>query len=310
MSPICRTKKTLSLFYNGQERVRMTYEDLCLLTYTKLVSLRPELGGGGVCNTTKNICDKLSDFQTMSGKTYDDYNDVYTIINDEYWRQFDHLNKAEKSEYIHALYSAQLYTLDQELTKFFTYLTEKNFMKNTVIVIVGDQGDEFFEHDSYSHGNTLYNEVLHVPFVVYVPKSGVGKSEKLISLVDIIPTVYEVLGERIIFFVSGISVFSPMRHLAVLAEHASDGAIAVITNRFKLIRSIVDGKASVALYDLKRDPGEATNIIGERGSIAAALLRVYRQLQYGFPDIAPHSDPLPSWINEEDRKTLIESGYF
>lgn len=307
--PYMPDDNTLSLFYEGESRSRMTYDDLCLLTYTKLISLRPELAGGGHSNK-KNNCDKLADFQGMSGKTYDEYNDVYTIINDEYWRQFDHLTKAEKSEYIHALYSAQLYILDQELTKFFTYLSEKNFMKNTVVIIVGDQGDEFFEHDSYSHGNTLYDEVLRVPFVVYIPDGGKGRSDRLVSLVDILPTIHHIIDIPVSFAVSGISVFSPMRHLAVLAEHASDGAVAVITNRFKLIRSIVDGKPSVMLYDLQRDSGETANIVKEHGAVAASLLRVYRQLQQGFPDIAPRSDPLPSWINEEDRKTLIESGYF
>lgn len=307
--PYMPDEETLSRFYKGTDRKRMTYDDLCALTYAKLMSLRPELRGGHP-NDTRNTCDKLAEFQGMSNKTYEEYNDVYTIINEEYWKQFDHLGKQEKSEYIHALYSAQLYILDQELTKFFTYLTEKNFMENTTIIIVGDQGDEFFEHDSYSHGNTLYNEVLHVPFVVYVPKSRSGRSGRLVSLVDIFPTIHDVLDNRTTFPISGISVFSPVRHIAVLAEHVSDGAVAVITDRFKFIRGIAEGKTSVMLYDLKRDPAEKINIADEHKVITGALLRVYRELQRGFPDIAPRSDPLPSWINDQDRKTLIESGYF
>lgn len=307
--PYMPDDETLSRFYNGAEKKRMTYDDLCALTYAKLMSLRPELASGRR-NDTRNTCDKLAEFQGMSNKTYDDYNDVYTIINDEYWKQFDYLSKEDKSEYIHALYSAQLYNLDQELTKFFAYLTEKNFIENTVVIIVGDQGDEFFEHDSYSHGNTLYNEVLHVPFMVYIPKSRAERSGRLVSLVDIFPTIYDVLGSRMTVPVSGISVFSPARHMAVLAEHVSDGAVAVITNRFKLIRSIVGGKATDMLYDLRRDPAEKINLVEKHGGVVSALLRVYRVLQRGFPDIAPRSDPLPSWINDQDRKTLIESGYF
>lgn len=307
--PYIPNPEDLKLFYTGKDVPQMTHEQLCKYTYGRLVSSRPDIAsytsgvGGG-------YCDKLVFYADNNSKNLDDFDDVYSIFNDQYWRQFEILPKKERATYTHALYSAQIHMLDTELGKFFDYLERKKAFQNTSIIIVGDQGDEFFEHDSYSHGWSLYNEVLHVPLIVYVPGSGSGTSNKLISLVDIVPTVLRIVQKKLTATVAGIDIFSRASHAMIIAEHVSDGALALRTDRYTLIRRILNGAFQIELYDIVNDPGEQKNIFRGNTKIVEALLKEYGNVQKTFPKFHSISDPLPTWIDEDNRKRLIESGYF
>lgn len=305
--PYMPDPEDLKLFYDGPDRKRMTYEELCRYTYTRLTDIHPELA---VSPRIPTYCEKLDAYQEKNAQSFNDFNDMYTVFNDKYWHQFDDLPKSEKAKYTHALYIAQIHMLDTELGTFFTYLERKKLLDNTMIVIVGDQGDEFFEHDSYSHAWSLYNEVLHVPYIVYVPGSAPSRSDKLVSVVDIMPTVFQVLRKKLSVPVAGIGVFSSKTHHMVVAEHVSDGALALRTNAYTLIRRIVRGAFQLELFDIRTDPGEQINIFKDNSNVVESMLNEYKELKKSFPVYSRGSDPLPTWLKEEDKKRLLESGYF
>ncbi len=307
--PYMPKEDVLKLFYSGPDRNLMTYEDLCRFTYTKLQSLHPDRLTDSR-GDTRTYCTRLADYQQKNIATYEDFDDTYSINDDKYWQQFDDLPKDEKARYTHALYSGQIYMLDRELGKFFDYLEKNQMMQRTVIIIVGDQGDEFFEHNAYSHGWSLYNEVLHVPFIMYVPKSGSSRSAKLISLVDIMPTIYRTLGKNPPSAISGIDAFRTKKHSMILAEHVSDGAIALRTDRYTLIRRIINGAFQLELFDIQKDPGEQLNIFRGNTAVVESLLRQYKTLQSSLPKFTSTPEPFPTWLKDDDRKRLIESGYF
>lgn len=307
--PYMPNPEDLKLFYNGPEIKQMNYEDLCKYTYTKLKSMRPDLIAE-VAGDTRSFCQKLEDDQQKQVTNYSDFNDVYTIFNDQFWRQFEGLPLDQRATFTHALYIAQIHMLDTALGKFFDYLDKRNLLKNTIVVIVGDQGDEFFEHTSYSHGWSLYDEVLRVPFIAYSPNSGAGRSDKLVSLVDIMPTVFRLLGKTLGITVAGYDAFSRKTHNMIISEHVSDGAVSLRTDKYTLIRRIKNGAFQLELYDRAKDPGELQNIFKNNTTAVEKLLKEYKELQLTFPKHTSTPDPLPTWINEEDKKNLIKSGYF
>ncbi len=307
--PYMPDPEDLKMFYTGAQRKDMNYEDLCAVTYEKLTQIHPDLIRT-LGKISGSYCDRLDQYQYHDVGNYRDYDDTYTIFNNKYWEQFADLPVEERARYTHALYVAQIHMLDRELGKFFAYLDTHKWLENTVVVIVGDQGDEFFEHTSYSHGWSLYDEVLHVPFIVYVPNSKADRSDTLVSLVDIVPTVYGVIGKKLRIPVAGYNVFSKKVHDMVISEHVSDGAISLRTGNYTLIRRIRNGAFQLELYDRVKDPGELTNIFKNNKVIVDSLLRKYKELQETFPKHIGPSDPLPTWLNEEDKKNLIRSGYF
>lgn len=78
---------------------------------------------------------------------------------------------AELEQAIRKAYQQEITWMDTELGKFFTWMKAEGLYDNTTIVITSDHGEEFLEHGGWWHGTTLYDEQLHVPLIVKLPKS-------------------------------------------------------------------------------------------------------------------------------------------
>ena len=68
-------------------------------------------------------------------------------------------------------YDAEIAYVDSLLDGFLNSLKEKGALKNTVVILFSDHGEEFWEHDAYGHLNNhqIYDEVLHVPLIIRLP---------------------------------------------------------------------------------------------------------------------------------------------
>ena len=111
------------------------------------------------------------------------------------------------------------------------------------------------------HGHNLFNEVIQVPLLISGPLPGRGAAG-LVSSVDIVPTVLDVLGVRHSMRLDGHSVFAdaaPERYLLTEACASGYEKKALVIGGYKLIYSEDDGIAW--LFDLERDPGERTPIV-------------------------------------------------
>ncbi len=307
--PYIPSEDSFRKFYNGPHNIYVSHEMLCEHTYSKLIKLHPERFPQ-TYGLTKNSCDLLDAYRKDPADMLGSFDDAYTIFNSKYWSLFDPLPLEERKQYVHALYAATLFTLDERLNDFFDYLGRRNMFRNTIIIIVGDQGDEFWEHNDVSHGWSLYNEVLHVPFIVYVPNERPKTYDKIASLVDIPPTIFGLLGHRIADTIAGIDLFSSQTHRAVYAEHVSDNAFAISTDTYKLIQRNEEEGPQVELYDLSHDPEEKQNIAQSDAATVARLVKEYLIFKYSFPSYDNTPNSLPTWIDEKDKKELIKRGYF
>lgn len=304
--PFIPSTDDLKRFYSGPISVPISYDGLCQYTADRLMALHPD---PLFTDPKLNACEKIGKYSDTYTKTLAEFDDTYTIFNSRYWRLFDGLQFSDKQQYVHALYSGQLYSLDRELGKFFVYLQSKGLLENSMVVIVGDQGDEFGEHGDWSHGWSLYTEVIHIPFIVYIPNQQPKRYEKLASEVDIFPTVLRAIGQKISTRIDGIDLLSDAVHRFVIAEHVSDSGVSLRTDRYTVIRRTTGSQSDWELYDRSKDPGEHTNIYESNQKTAQGLMSLYDKESAsgsGTPDLLP----LPTWINEENRKRLIESGYF
>ncbi|MFT5584867.1 MAG: arylsulfatase A-like enzyme [Cognaticolwellia sp.] len=62
------------------------------------------------------------------------------------------------------------------------------------VLLFSDHGEEFWDHDDFEHGHSLYDELLHVPFILKGPNVPSARVAAPVSLLDLTPTVLDLLG--------------------------------------------------------------------------------------------------------------------
>lgn len=66
---------------------------------------------------------------------------------------------------------------------------------DALIVLTSDHGEELYDHGGFSHGYTLYDELMHVPLFVKLPGQKEARVvDAAVSTVDVTPTVLDALG--------------------------------------------------------------------------------------------------------------------
>ena len=116
-------------------------------------------------------------------------------------------------EHAYALYEGEVAWVDEHLGKILDALDRTGMAKHTLVVVMSDHGEEFFEHDGLGHRRTLYEEVVRIPLVLRLPDvlpSGTVVSGA-VSLPDVLPTVLDVLGLPAAATPGGRSFFGALR---------------------------------------------------------------------------------------------------
>lgn len=70
----------------------------------------------------------------------------------------------------------------------------RNLRDDDIVVYFSDHGEEFWDHNGFEHGHSLYDELLRVPLVIKAPGLSPGRVNASVSLLDVTPTVLDLLG--------------------------------------------------------------------------------------------------------------------
>ena len=94
-----------------------------------------------------------------------------------------------------ALYDGDIAETDEHVGKVLQLLQDLGLAEKTLVIVLSDHGEAFLEHGLICHGNSLYEEVLHVPLIMRLP--GVIPAGKRVagnvSHVDLMPTALGLL---------------------------------------------------------------------------------------------------------------------
>ncbi len=125
----------------------------------------------------------------------------------------------EIADYFRALYDEEIRCLDGFLERFFADLDGLGILKDSLVIITADHGEEFLEHGKLGH-DQIYNENLHVPLIMVFPgqEHGVRVGE-VVESIDIMPTILEFAGIVAPEHISGRS----LAPLAMGGESLLDG---------------------------------------------------------------------------------------
>ncbi len=110
--------------------------------------------------------------------------EIKRLISDEKLRD-DHRH------YLQSRYDSEVRLADENIQKIVSALEDQKILKETVIILTADHGEEFWEHGNYEHGHSLYNELLHVPLMLVGEQFTPTEIADQVQLIDIFPTVLE-----------------------------------------------------------------------------------------------------------------------
>ncbi len=166
-------------------------------------------------------------------------------------------------------YFNSLHFADMAFGEIMAALTAQGILKNSILIVVGDHGEAFYEHaGNYNHPFFLYEENIHVPLMISVDGALPQKIDRVTSHVDILPTVLDLLklNHRVSPRHNGKSMFRPGRQsVAHLQAYWQDEFSGIVDAKYKYIRK---GTGSEELFDLSEDSHESRNIAAERPAVA------------------------------------------
>jgi len=182
------------------------------------------------------------------------------------------------------LYEGEVRYTDACIGEFFNFLEGKGLLDEALIILTGDHGHAFMEHGRFAHAyDILYNEVIHVPLVIY-GLDKVGKFDAKVELLDISPTILELVGIRkpptfmgdsLLSVIGGARIKKPIfsesavPDLINLRYDVEKKAFSCIFDSYKII--VNEMRDSVELYEIDRDFEESKNVVDCEENIAARL---------------------------------------
>lgn len=193
------------------------------------------------------------------------------------WRIPEDFNEEDRS-YLNALYDGDIRYSDRCFGDFVRFLKQAKLYDRTLMVIGADHGEHLGDHGLSQHGGKAWDTVIKTPLILRLPeKIPAGtRIDYFTENVDILPTLVGVTGVPVpagkVF--DGDNIFE----LIPDAESAKR-ALTLESIRTKEFKYILDPKTGEELlYDLKTDPDEKKNMVGEKPELAMELKNTMERL--------------------------------
>lgn len=227
---------------------------------------------------------------------------------------------SEEQQALLSLYDGNIAEVDRLIGQILAELERQGLRERTLVVILADHGEEFYDHGGYAHGGTLYGETLHVPLIFSGPPvTTPGRVvETPVRSLDLLPTLAEAIGQAPPAEARGRSLlpFLQGEDLEALPLYSEDvyrppyDLKAVRYRNYKLIYS--PSLQQFELYNLERDPGEQVDVSQTEPQQLAelmALLEDWQAQTFLAAQTLPRVAPPQGQDSGGFRELLKEGGY-
>lgn len=192
---------------------------------------------------------------------------------------------------VRAAYWAMVDLIDHQVGRIMDVLEKRAQLDNTLIIFTSDHGELLGDHGIYLKGPFLYDCSVRVPLIISYPgKIQKNISNALVELVDLAPTIMEIVGNTEYQGMQGRSLWRLLKGDEDIHTHREEimseyyNAMTthkdpmpfltmIRTKEFKLICQ--HGQEQGELYDMINDPDESRNLWDdpEYGAIRFAMLK-------------------------------------
>jgi arylsulfatase A-like enzyme len=230
-------------------------------------------------------------------------------------------------------YDGSIRGMDAEIGRVFERLRELGLDEDTLVVFAGDHGEEFLEHGSTFHGQSVYGELTRVPLIFRWP-GGISQGasiDRLTETIDVMPTLLELSGIPLPEALQGQSLAplltgdeSGFRDRPAISEKAltkkGEGApwpedvesYSIVDSGFKLIhhRTRKEGTPEFELFDAVNDPLDRTDLASQHPDEVKRLSEIldawYKMANAAR--LAPDTEAMEG-LSQEQLERLRSLGY-
>lgn len=190
------------------------------------------------------------------------------------------------SRKVKAAYYAQIEHVDHEVGRILDALERTGQLEDTIVIFHSDHGEHLGDHGLLYKGCRFYESLVHVPLIVAWPRHipGDRRCDDLVELVDLVPTLMELLGwpvgeeiqgRSLVPRLTGEGALRPKRHVVSFFNDSLDmwdksHATMSFDGRYKLV-TYHNHVELTELFDLQDDPDEFHNIWNEVSGAEQAL---------------------------------------
>jgi len=180
------------------------------------------------------------------------------------------LNEEERA-FVAANYDGQLAAMDVALGELLDALRARGRYEGALVIVTADHGELLGEHDQVGHGGRMmYEGLLHIPMVVKFPGTARPRGEvrEPVQLVDVLPSVLEILGLPVPPDVQG-EPLQRVRHGIVAEEHINPEFVSYYGQVYnRALRVLYEGpykliatsRGERMLFDLASDRAEENDL--------------------------------------------------
>ena len=225
------------------------------------------------------------------------------------------------TQWLKELYLGEVRYVDNRIGRFLSTLENLGIYRDSLIILTTDHGEEHFDHGDLDHGQSLYNELIHIPLIIKLPRSSfTGTVDSAVSTLGLLPTVLELCdikyrkealsGVSLVPYWSSEGGPPPDQPIFATGLLCFDEREAVIFDGWKYIRSLDRDREE--LYDLRSDPGEASNVSflhSDKLQEARALLKAKQAKSRALRELYGLGVDEPVRFDEGEIELLRSLGY-
>jgi len=234
---------------------------------------------------------------------------------------------------LHDLARAEAAFFDEWFGRLLRYLERERAMDDTVVVVMGDHGDNYGDHGLIRHGLCLYDTLLRVPLILRPPGARAGtRIRPMVQTIDLLPTLMDlasIAAPEVSAELQGSDLLEQVQ-TGRYTEFAISESYRPVTGGWerkvphfmpewrtkydRVLRSyrtnthkcIWSSNGRHELYDLVRDPCEERNLVDEEPQLARELHSRLQAWLASFPHA--HAGAPVAYAAAEDERWLAPAG--
>ena len=181
----------------------------------------------------------------------------------------------DKASNVRNRYLNSVHDVDNLLAGFVEFLKNRGLWDECLFVVVGDNGEGFYEHGFGNHSGPMYDEAVRTIALMKLPASSrlpPTTVRRPVSHIDIAASIPDAIGLPRPWSFQGRSIFSPdcPNRPVYMYSNAIVRQYGLVSWPWKYLVTM-SPRTAEELFDLRRDPYERSNLIDARAEVASSL---------------------------------------